>query len=156
VATATVKAASGTTTPSGPVSFTLGTNSLGTATLSGSGGTATASITVFGGQLLAANNTVQAFYGGSPTFGSSSAAASISSGRPATSLVTVSVTPNPVYQQAPDANGRHVQFHNSTERDRRGGHDADRLHFDGVSFAGSIAGFFGSINAAGARHPPQI
>ena len=111
VLTATVKAASGATSPTGPVSFTLGNNSLGTATLSGSGGTATASITVFGGQLLAANNTVQAYYGGSPTFSPSSAAATISLGAPtAASAVVLSVTPNPVYQQAPDANGATFSF----------------------------------------------
>ncbi len=147
VATATVKAASGTTTPSGPVSFTLGTTSLGTATLSGSGGTATASIKVFGSQLLAANNTVQAFYGGGPSFGSSSAAASISSGAPsATSLVTVSVTPDPVYQQAPDANGATFSFTIQLTETAGVATTLTGFTFDGVSFAGSIAGFFGSIN----------
>ncbi len=111
VLTATVKAANGTVTPSGTVSFTLGSNSIGSATLSGSGGTATASITVLGGQLLGAQTTAQANYEGSPTFTASSAVTSVSLGGPTKlSVVTPSVTPNPVYQQAPDASGATFSF----------------------------------------------
>jgi len=145
VLTATVKAASGTRSPSGSVSFTLGDNSLGSATLSGSGGSATASITVFGGQLPAASNTVQAYYGGSPMFSSSSAAATLSLGTPtATSKVVPSVTPDPVYQQAPNANGATFSF--TIQLNETAGVDTTVTGFTlgGVSYAASIARFFGS------------
>jgi subtilase family serine protease len=145
VLTAAVKAASGATSPTGPVSFTLGNLSLGAATLSGSGATATASITVFGGQLLVANNMVQAYYGGSPTFSSSSAAATLSLGTPtAASAVALSETPNPVYQQAPDANGATFSFTVSLNETAGVATTVTGFTFDGVSYAGSIANFFGS------------
>src|ERR1035441_2831616 len=51
--TATVKASTGGVTPTGSVSFTLGGISLGAANLSGSGNTATASLTVSAGRLNA-------------------------------------------------------------------------------------------------------
>jgi subtilase family serine protease len=144
VLTATVKAASGATSPTGSVSFTMGDNSLGAATLLGSGGTATASITVFGGQAVA-SNTVQAFYGGSPTFSSSSASATFSVGTPtATSAVAASVTPNPVYQQAPKANGATFAFTIQLNETAGVGTTVTGFTFGGVSYAGSIAGFFGS------------
>jgi subtilase family serine protease len=145
VLTATVKAASGTRPPNGTVSFTLGGNSLGAATLSGSGGSATASITVFGGQLLAASNTVQAYYGGSPLFSSSSAATTLSLGTPtAVSKVVLSVTPDPVYQQAPGANGATFSF--TIQLNETAGVDTTvtGLTLGGVSYAASIARFFGS------------
>jgi subtilase family serine protease len=145
VLTATVKAASGATSPTGTVSFTLGGNSLGAATLSGSGGTATASITVFGGQLSAANNTVQAYYGGSPAFSSSSAGATLSLGTPtATSAVTLSVTPNPVHQQAPNANGATFLFTIQLNETAGVGTTVTGFTFGGVSYAAAIAGLFGS------------
>jgi len=145
VLTATVKAASGTVSPTGPVSFTLGSMMLGTAPLSGSGGTATASITVSGGQFLAANNTVQAYYGGNPTSGSSSASATITVGAPtATSKVTLSVTPNPVYQQAPDANGATFAFTVRLNETAGVATTVSGFTFDGVSYATSVAHFFGS------------
>jgi len=144
VLTATVKAASGTRSPTGPVAFTLGSNMLGTATLAGSGGSATASVTVSGGKLLAANNTVQAIYGGSPTFGSSSAAATLTVDNPATSQVAVSVTPNPVYQQAPDAKGATFSFTVTLSDTAAVPTTVTGFTLDGVSFASSIAQFFGS------------
>jgi subtilase family serine protease len=145
VLTATVKAASGTTSPTGTVSFTLGTNLLGAATLAGSGGTATASIRVSGGQLVAANNTVQAYYGGNLTFSSSSAAATIGLGNPtAASSVVASVTPDPVYQQAPGANGATFSFTIQLSETAGVPTTVTGFTFDGVNFSGSIAGFFGS------------
>ena len=104
--TATVKAASGTTTPTGSVSFSVGSTSLGTANLSGSGGTATASVTVAGNLLVTGTNTIKANYGGSANFGGSSGSVSVTVGVPtANSAVIPSAVPDPVYQQQPDANG---------------------------------------------------
>jgi hypothetical protein len=145
VLTATVKAANGAKSPTGTVSFTLGNNTIGTAALSGPGGSATASITVFGGQLPAASNTVQAYYGGSPTFSPSSAAVTLSLGAPtATSAVTPSVTPNPVYQHAPDANGATFSFTIQLSETAGVATTVTGLTLNGVSYAGSIAAFFGS------------
>jgi hypothetical protein len=145
ILTASVTAESGARTPTGQVIFTMGGNSLGAAPLTGSGVTSTASIQVFGAQLLGANNTVQASYGGSPVFSSSSATATLSLGAPAaTSAVTVTVTPNPVYQQAPDANGATFFFTVQLQETAGVSTTLTGFTFDGMSFAGSIAGFFGS------------
>jgi len=145
VLTAVVKASSGAATPTGPVSFTVGETSLGVATLSGSGNSASANLTVFGGQLQAAANTVQAFYSGSPLFTSSSASGTVNLGTPtATSAVTVSVNPNPVYQQPAQANGATFSF--TIKLTETAGVPTTVTGFTvaGVSYAGSIASFFGS------------
>jgi uncharacterized protein (TIGR03437 family) len=107
VLTATVTAASGTNAPNGSVSFSAGSNIfLGSATLSGSGGVATAKLTVYGNQLAVGSNTISVSYGGSTTFLPSSGFApvtvTIATGA---SAVVPSVVPNPVYQQAPASNG---------------------------------------------------
>jgi subtilase family serine protease len=146
VLTATVKAVSGTASPTGPVSFTLGSNALGSAALTGAGGTATASITIFGGQLASADATVQAYYGGSPTCGASWAETKLGLGSPsANSAVTVQVTPNPVYQQAPDSTGATFAF--TIQLKETAGFDTTLTGFTfaGVSYASSLAHFFGSI-----------
>jgi hypothetical protein len=145
VLTAIVTATSGTRTPTGQVVFTLNGNSLGTSPLAGSGATATAWFTVFGGQLLAANDTVDASYAGSPIFNASSATATLARGAPAaTSAVTVQVTPNPVYQQAPDANGATFSFTVQLQETAGVSTTLTGFTFDGISFGNSIAGFFGS------------
>jgi subtilase family serine protease len=142
--TATVKAVNSTTSPTGTVSFSLGANSLGTATLSGSGGTATASITVFGGQLTAAASSVQAAYGGSPTFTPSSGGTTLNLGSPAsTSKVVLSVTPNPVHQQAPDAGGATFAFTIQLKETAGVATTVTGFSFAGVSYASSIAKYFG-------------
>ncbi len=61
VLTATVTSSNG-TTPTGSVVFLLGTNTLGSASLSGTGGTATASLTVSAAQLAAGANNIAAEY----------------------------------------------------------------------------------------------
>ena len=104
--TATVKAASGSAAPTGSVSFTLGSKSLGAANLSGSGSTATASLTVNASQLTTGTNIITASYGGATGFRASSASVTVSVDiSTGSSLVVPSVTPNPVFQQAPDSNG---------------------------------------------------
>jgi uncharacterized protein (TIGR03437 family) len=104
--TATVKAASGSTAPTGSVAFALGGKSLGVINLSGSGGTATASLTVNASQLTVGNNTITASYSASNGFGASSGSVTVTlSVSTVPSHVVPSVTPNPVFQQAPDANG---------------------------------------------------
>jgi subtilase family serine protease len=144
VLTATVRATSGSRMPTGTVAFTVNGNALGTASLSGSGTTATASLTVYGGQLLAASNTVAATYGGTPIFNGSSASAALNLGTPATSAVTVTVNPNPVYQQAPNAKGATFFFTVQLQETAGVGTTLTGFTFDGMSFGGSLASFFGS------------
>jgi uncharacterized protein (TIGR03437 family) len=104
--TATVKASSGSTAPTGSVAFALGSKSLGVINLSGSGGTATALLTVNASQLTAGNNTITASYGASNGFSASSGSVTVTlSVSTGPSHVVPSVTPNPVFQQAPDADG---------------------------------------------------
>jgi subtilase family serine protease len=148
VLTATVTAGSGTRTPTGLVQFTLGGTVLGSAALSGSAGTSTATLTLFGAQLAAPNNTIQASYAGSPIFSASSATATVSLGTPTMSAETVSVTPNPVYQTAPDANGATFSFTIQLQETAGVSTTLTGFTFDGISFAGSIAKFFGSTTLA--------
>ena len=93
IVTATVKGSNG-ATPSGTVTFLLGNTTLGTATLAGSGGTATASLTVNGAQLALGTDTITAQYSGDNSFSSATASVSVivtrvtSSGPPSISSVT--------------------------------------------------------------------
>ncbi|MGD0773663.1 MAG: protease pro-enzyme activation domain-containing protein [Candidatus Solibacter sp.] len=104
--TATVKASSGTVSPTGTVSFIQGKTAVGSATLSGSGGSATAALTVRGSQLAVGSNTITASYGGSTSFSASSGAATVTVTVPTTaSAVIPSIVPNPVFQQQADADG---------------------------------------------------
>ncbi|MBZ5726717.1 MAG: Ig-like domain repeat protein [Acidobacteriia bacterium] len=104
--TATVRAASGSSSPSGAVSFAAGRTALGTANLSGSGGAATASLTVYGSQLAVGGNSIAASYGGTTNFTPSSGSATVTVTVPtAASAVVPSIVPNPVYQQDPDGDG---------------------------------------------------
>jgi hypothetical protein len=77
VLTVTVKATSGTTSPAGSVSFAVGQTALGAATLSGSGGSATATLTIDGSQLASGSNLIVATYAGSATFLGSSGSVTV-------------------------------------------------------------------------------
>lgn len=145
VLTAGVKASGGGRTPTGTVTFTSGATALGAVALAGSGGTATASLTIYGGQLLAASNTIQANYGGSPTFSPSSATATVTVGAPTTvSAVTLTMTPDPVYQQPPDANGATFSFTIQLTETAGVPTSLTGFIFDGMSYTGSLAQFFGA------------
>ncbi|HEY3840906.1 MAG TPA: protease pro-enzyme activation domain-containing protein, partial [Bryobacteraceae bacterium] len=69
VLTATVSSSNG-TTPTGTVTFVAGTTTLGSATLSGSGGTATATLTVGASQLTSGTNNITAEYSSDSQFNS--------------------------------------------------------------------------------------
>ena len=77
IATATVKG-SGSATPAGNVTFLAGTTTLGVAALSGTGGTATATLTISAAQLQTGVNTLTAVYSGDSTFNRVSNSVSIS------------------------------------------------------------------------------
>jgi hypothetical protein len=103
--TATVSASGGAGTPSGAVSFNSGNTLLGSVSLAGSGGTAIASLAVNTSQLPVGVDTISALYGGDTTFNGSPDSVTFSLTAPAGSSVIPIITPNPVYQQPPDANG---------------------------------------------------
>ena len=74
--TATVRS-SISATPTGTVTFSLGNTTLGTSTLAGSGGTATASLAVNGAQLTVGNNTIAAQYSGDINFTGATASVTV-------------------------------------------------------------------------------
>jgi uncharacterized protein (TIGR03437 family) len=95
--TATVVAVSGTTTPTGTVTFIGNDLPLGTVGLTLSAGVPTATLTVDALLIAGGNGTLTVFYGGDNAFLGSGASATVSLKLPATgSSVVPSVTPNPV------------------------------------------------------------
>jgi uncharacterized protein (TIGR03437 family) len=76
VITATVKG-SNSVTPSGTVTFLRGNTTLGTSPLTGSGGTATASLRVTGAQLAVGANTIAAQYNGDSNFTGATASVTV-------------------------------------------------------------------------------
>ena len=72
--TATVTASSGSGTPMGSVTFNLGSTTLGSSTLSGSGGAAQATLAVTGSHFAVGGNSITANYGGDANYLSSSSA----------------------------------------------------------------------------------
>jgi uncharacterized protein (TIGR03437 family) len=99
--TATVKAAGGSGTPSGTVSFNVADSSLGSAPLTVSGGVATAIFTLSASRLPVGAATVWAIYSGDGSFSGSSASLTVTVSYPAGSSVVVpSVSPNPVFASA--------------------------------------------------------
>ncbi len=93
--TATVKAASGTVSPGGTVTFSLSEATLGTGSLSGSAGTSTASVTVNGSQLSTGGNSITATYGGVTGFGSSNGSVTVTVTAPVGGPTTTTLAANP-------------------------------------------------------------
>jgi len=147
VLTATVTAVSGSTSPSGTVSFNWKTTSLGSATLAGSGGSASASITVYGSVFSAAlgAESISAYYGGSGSFSPASTALAVTVTQVTSgSAVVPSVVPNPVYQQTPDAQG-YSYFYTVRLTETAGvATTLTGFTFLGKDYSSSIASFFGS------------
>jgi hypothetical protein len=86
--TALVKATTGTVTPTGTVTFSLGTKNLGTGTLA----KGSASLTVSGISFAGGSNTVTASFSGSSSFGTSSGTAAVT----VNLATTMNVTASPV------------------------------------------------------------
>jgi uncharacterized protein (TIGR03437 family) len=147
VVNATVQAASGTATPTGSVNFSTGNQSLGSANLTGSGGKATASVTVQGNQLVTGANTIKASYSGASAFNASSGTATVTVNVPTTSSAVIpSVTPNPVYEQAG------AWFYTAKLTEIAGvATTLTRFTVAGTDYSSQIAAFFGasSIPARG-------
>jgi uncharacterized protein (TIGR03437 family) len=99
--TATVRAAAGSATPSGTVSFNVADSSLGSAALTVTGGVATAIFTLSASQLPNGAGAVWAIYGGDASFSGSSASLIVTVGYPpGNSAVVPSISPNPVFANA--------------------------------------------------------
>jgi uncharacterized protein (TIGR03437 family) len=140
--TATVKANTGTSVPTGSVTFTVSNITLGNVNLSGSG---VASITVFGSQLSTGANIIVASYGGSTGFNGSAGSVTVTISVPTTtSAVVPTVSPNPVYQQAPDSNGYTFFFTVSLNEIAGVATTLTDFVFLGVDYGGSILDFFGT------------
>jgi uncharacterized protein (TIGR03437 family) len=145
VVTATVTAASGSVAPNGSVSFNVGTSNLGTATLTGSGAVATASLKVYGSQLAAGANIITVSYGGSTNFKYSSGSATVTVTVSSTaSAVIPSVVPNPVYQQA--VTGCPFAFTVILTEIAGVPTTLTDFTFGGNDYATSIPAFFGTAN----------
>lgn len=95
--TATVTSSNG-STPSGSVSFSIGTTSLGSAPLTGSGGTATATLAINGLQLPAGSGAITATYNSTTSAPLAVSVTSSGSGSAATPAVT-KVTNGASFQQ---------------------------------------------------------
>ena len=93
--TATVKGAGGSAAPAGSVTFSAGNIALGTATLAGSGATATAALTVTGSSLAGGSNPVTASYNGNSSFSSSTASVTVSVALPLAATTTVAAASPP-------------------------------------------------------------
>jgi uncharacterized protein (TIGR03437 family) len=149
VVKATVKAATGSALPTGPVYFSLGDKNLGYVNLANSAGVASASLTVTGTQLAIGANTITAWYGGASDFLSSTGTVTVTvsaatSSKPA--VVVPSVTPSPVTRTTPDADGYNFFF--TIRLAETAGTAATLTGFviDGADYSAQIAAFFGSAN----------
>ena len=142
--TATVKSNTGASTPTGSVTFTVGTITLGNVNLSSSG---VASLNVYGSQLSTGANTIIASYGGGTAFNGSSGSVVVTISVPTSSSAIVpSVSPNPVYQQAPDSSGDTFFFTVSLNEIAGTATTLTDFTFFGNSYASSIPSFFGTAN----------
>lgn len=154
--TVTVNLTSGVGTPTGTVTFNLvntpiaGTTLaggvwLGTATLAPSGGGASATLRIYGGQLGAGTNTIVASYSGDRDFAGSSAQVTVAVTVPtANSAVVPSVFYIPVIEQPPDSQGFRW-FYTVTLTEVAGtGTTLTDFTIGGTSYASQIASLFGS------------
>jgi uncharacterized protein (TIGR03437 family) len=101
--TATVTASSG--TPSGNINFLYNDTSLGTAALTSSGASSSATLTISAIQLPVGSDTITAVFGGSSSLNGSSGTTKVQVTAAGGSAVVPSVTPNPLYEQPPNSSG---------------------------------------------------
>jgi hypothetical protein len=148
--TATVKAASGTVLPTGPVTFSVGKTVLGTASLSGVGGKATASLTVPGSALEPGDDTIMVAYGGASAFAPSSGSVFVTVLAPAGNSATIvpSAVPNPIYQQAPDDDGYAWYYTLRLTETAGTATTLTAFSIDGTDYTQYISAWFGSKNLA--------
>lgn len=131
--------------PTGTVAFNFGNIAIGSATLMSSGASATATVTVYGGQLTSGNDTIHASYSGSSAFSPSSGSVTLAVSLPSVnSAVVPSVSPNPVFEEEPDADG-YSWFYTLTLTEMAGNPTTlTGFTIDGADYSGQIQNFFGS------------
>ncbi len=141
VITATVRPASGTVAPTGTVTFTSGNSTLGTGSLTASGASAVATLTVHGNQLASGLNTIKASYSGSTAFSASSGTVGVTlTGNTSSSNVTVTVNPDPVVQK------RRGWIFTIQLTNTGGVTTLTDFTVNGTSYASQIVPFFGSAS----------
>ena len=139
--------ASSSVTPTGQVTFTNGSTALGSATLSGSGSSATASLTISGSQLPTGSDVIIVTYSGDGRVSASSAQVTVSvSVPPMNSAVIPSIVPNPVFQQATDANGSSWFYTIRLTEVAGVSTTLTGFSIDGNDYSSSIADFFGTAS----------
>jgi subtilase family serine protease len=143
VLSATVKPASGSSAPSGTVTFTAGKATLGTVALTASGTSATAALTVKGSSLATGSNTITATYSGATGFNGSTGSVAVSVTAASASNVVATVPPNSISQTS---NGWGV----TVELQETAGVATTITGFtiNGTSFTSAIAQFFGTTKLA--------
>ena len=139
--TATVKAATGTSTPTGSVAIRVGTHYAGSVGLVGSGGVAAATTTIT--SFPQGDNIITAVYGGTVDFAPSTSTVTVTALAPR-AVVVASVDPSPVYRQKPDADGN--QWFYTIRLTETGGAPATVTSFslDGYDLSGYVVAMFGS------------
>jgi len=148
----TVASSAGSVTPTGTVTLISGSQLLGTATLSAttlapSAPAASATLTVYGSQLSPGNDTITAVYSGDANLNSSAATIAVNVTVPTTnSAIIPTISPNPVYELAPDSNGNRLFFTITLNEAAGVGTTLTNLTIDGVSQP--VSNFFNSHNGA--------
>ena len=147
--TVTVTAVQGTGAPSGTVTFLLGEQLLGTATLVSGSNSGTAAFTVYGGQLVTGANQIVASYAGNNGFDGSAGSTTVNVRIPtANSAVVPSVNPNPVYQQPANSQGYTFIYTIKLSEVAGIGTTLTGFTYDGAAL--TLSSFFGST-----RVPPN-
>jgi len=143
--TVTVAAAGSVVVPTGSVAFNYHHNALGSATLAASGANATATLTVYGSQLPAGNNVIEASYGGDGHVNGSTGSVNVTVTVPvANSAVIPSISPNPVYQEEADADGYSWFYTVSLQEVAGASTTLTGFTIDGTDYSSQIVSFFGS------------
>ncbi|HEY4364973.1 MAG TPA: protease pro-enzyme activation domain-containing protein [Bryobacteraceae bacterium] len=152
VLSATVVPLKGTGAADGSVSFYFAANLLGVAPLTTVAGQQTATLTVYGSQLLPGSDTILAIYNGSANFAMSSGTVPVTVSIPANSSAIIpSVSPNPVYQHTPDASGNTWTYTITLTNATKIATTLTDFTVDGVSLKSQLTTLFGgtAIPASG-------
>jgi hypothetical protein len=141
--TATVSGSGG--TPSGTVSFEIAGKTLGTVTLS----SGRASLSVSGGQFATGIDTIAAVYSGDSNFAGSSATTAVTVTLPVNSSAVVpTISPNPVPELPPDAAGFTWWFQITLTETAGTATTLTGLTVGGVDYSTDIVSFFGTASIA--------
>ena len=158
--TMTVKAATGTKSPTGTLTIRVGkTNTdsyfwqlLGTATLSGSGGTSTASFNLYPGQIGKAGTVpITVLYSGDATFQASGRTVNVGIANPPAknSAIFPYVNPSVVTPVSPDSDGYKYFFDIGVKEFNGVASTLTDLKIDGVSYSSQLNALFGGTAIAG-------